>query len=818
MSSRLFKLDFKLLAMVLIFIATGVTTANSEETLQSTGEAAQIIYIHEGTQLAAQRPKGVGVREPIITPRPLSIRELDEWVLLESLTNSLSIAPGDYYSIRFDLGNAELTEHVTEYEFSELTWEALNRVPRWMRQDLIDNMVLFGDWVFLQDIFAQILLDIDDPIVDEVAFSMAHLSPLTLTSGYMGLDFQLLVENAEDVYEADEALDYVQINDYGVAGDDDYWSTAEYLIKTAIGDTIELEIDRDIYYWFVMHPRLSDEIPNYIDPTTGNYWTPPQGVFWRDFLLNHPEEGYTSLLEMLGDCGVMYGNLFNNGTPANGAVGIVTQWVRHCMTFGAGHERPIQPVRIYHLHCGNCGEFQDITAAAARAALIPTLNTSSYTEDHVWNEFWDGYRWVTWEPVNNYVGDSLAYQGWGKRFPALFDWRGDGWIWTVTHRYHSNTTTLEVQILDAEDNPVDGAKVKMLSDRLYGGLGIATCGFTDSDGRVSFSIGGSRDIYLNISSPLGTDPENPNAGILVIEDSDPDVEYEWVYHYEEAMEINHPAPAVDPPDPLNQYSLRLEYTVEPEVTYGIVFTLMDFLAEVGTGQFESFICDEENYQLFQADEPFDAFQMDVLTGSDIRDFVFPDDQVWYLVLNNKNNLVNYQRMQLSASLREWTENALTIPLQGRYFELVSTFLVPEDLNAGSVFGAIPELEIVYQSNGGIYIPPGIINTIGDISLTQGYQIFCNSNSELQIYGAPLDPATEYTLVRGPWNWLGYPYNFRMPVEQALAPIEDAVEIVITDDGRMWIPPLINTLGEMIPGEGYMVIVNETVTFQYADRQ
>jgi len=156
---------------------------------------------------------------------------------------------------------------------------------------------------------------------------------------------------------------------------------------------------------------------------------------------------------------------------------------------------------------------------------------------------------------------------------------------------------------------------------------------------------------------------------------------------------------------------------------------------------------------------------------------------------------------------------MTLPLRANYFELISTYVVPDDLNAATVFGGVNTLAIVYQDDGSIYLPP-IINTIGDIDVTEGYQIFCRAASELTITGLLVDPATEYTLSSGRWNWLGYPFDYQVPVDVALAPIQDHVVIVMNDEGDIWLPPFVNTLGNMTPGEGYFAFVRQTVTFQY----
>jgi transglutaminase-like putative cysteine protease len=135
-------------------------------------------------------------------------------------------------------------------------------------------------------------------------------------------------------------------------------------------------------------------------------------------------------------------------------VGAVCRWVLDSLCFGAGAERPVQPLRIYNLHRGNCGEYADMTSAAARAALIPTTNVIAYANDHTWNQFYDG-AWHQFEPVNGMVNDFDTYDrdgdvpgGWwwllGTRVP-----RGDG----SAESYSGLTATLVAQVSDAAGRP-----------------------------------------------------------------------------------------------------------------------------------------------------------------------------------------------------------------------------------------------------------------------------------------------------------------------------------------------------------------------------
>ncbi len=157
--------------------------------------------------------------------------------------------------------------------------------------------------------------------------------------------------------------------------------------------------------------------------------------------------------------------------------------------------------------------------------------------------------------------------------------------------------------------------------------------------------------------------------------------------------------------------------------------------------------------------------------------------------------------------------SFTAPLARNYFELVSTYLVPAELDASVVFGGINNLEIVYQDDGDIYIPH-ILNTIDDITITEGYQVFCMAASEWTVEGVMTDPTQVYETAGRRWNWISYPFDHTIPLTTALSEILDDVEIIMTDDGRYYIPPVINTIRDMTPAEGYYIFSNNDLTFTY----
>ncbi len=642
----------------IVFISLAVlmlcTIANGDDNQVVKGITTGIVPIYEciGEDPATIETTPIITTETTVTPslvfkKSAGTMEADEWLSLDSSRTRISIPPGDCYAICLNPYERLIDEIMPENNLSDHCMEAVERAPVWLRNDLINNLNrIGGDWAeFTQDMVADVILDAEELHVDEVAFTLAHVSPILLEDCVLNLD--LFLENAETIYASDEYLNYVTIVEHGDFEDGDYWTTVEYDVRTEDDEVIQVEIDRDIYYWYVVHPRLSDEQPLYIDPATGRSRQPETGKFWRDFLLNEPDDDYTSLRDQLEDCEVLWSNLHNNGTAENGAIGMIVGWVQDVLEFTSRQERPIQPVRIYRMHIGRCGEHSDLTAAAGRAALIPTVCTSTFCTDHTWNEFWDGERWVSWEPVNTYV-DHTPYDGWNE-LPAVFNWRSDASVWTVTDRY-TDSADLNVTILDWRSRPVDGAKIMLASDYIHNGLMPCTWGYTGSDGRVSFKIGDNCNIYLRVESELGNYPEQANTVTRIVSNSQADRNYNWSHQFEGRMDIISPDQADEVINPTEHFYVNIAYEMLREITNGIIFNDAEFFMDINEeAGLDFFICDEENYRNYLDEDDFEAFCIDELTESGEIEFTLPTDRSWFAVLSNANSLVNYMEADITTN-------------------------------------------------------------------------------------------------------------------------------------------------------------------------
>lgn len=161
-----------------------------------------------------------------------------------------------------------------------------------------------------------------------------------------------------------------------------------------------------------------------------------------------------------------------------------------------------------------------------------------------------------------------------------------------------------------------------------------------------------------------------------------------------------------------------------------------------------------------------------------------------------------------------------ITIQGDMFNLISYYLYPELPSSSTFFSGLVGLRIVYEDNGSAYIPEYGVNTIGDITLTEGYHVFFTGEDQILTYsGLTITPSNwSLTLEKQRFNSVAYLYDAPMDAEVAFAAIADAIQIVQDDAGNAWIPDLGITLGNLIPGKGYQVFTDAdtNIVFTYPE--
>jgi len=588
---------------------------------------------------------------PVInTTTPSTRLSKEDWIPVDSLNLNTIIRAGNQYGMQFNSMNQTMQVCSSMGEIIPEARAAIDKSPAWLSARLQN---VFSQLTSIQQqAWAAIINAAVDPYIDEIAFCVANSSVQYLASNYS--DPSLFVENAQSLYSIDAELSYVQIVNHGTStSDPNYYSTTSYYKTTADSQLVQMEVPRDIYYWYIVHPKITDEIPAYIDPAVvesntnhaNNIAPPPDGKFWRNYLYTVQEETYPSLRDTLIECTTA----FNRNGNAGDAIRAIQWWINHTMGFTSNSERPHQPVRIYRKHIGRCGEYADYTSAAARIALIPCTSILSASTDHTWNEFWED-GWVQWEPVNGYINIPLVYEdGWGKVFGTVFEIRSDGLLTSVTDRYSTGLAAITIAVKDSLNHPIDGARVILA---IYeAGIKFDMVGFTDNSGLVVFPVGENRHYYARVESTVGICPANAGTYLSLVDNSVSGEQYSFQMVLSGPQQLPQITQIPVPEDNVDDWRFAIEFNTPKHLIYGKVtwddLTLNGsqpyFYSEVDApGKVNLLMTDADNYMFYNVGQMGDAFnvQTDVTGGTAMFDI--PIDNNWYAFLDNSSHVANPQ--------------------------------------------------------------------------------------------------------------------------------------------------------------------------------
>jgi len=196
------------------------------------------------------------------------------------------VEPGQIIAVKLDAATGTFEPDVLFGKaLTDTAREAVEAAPAWMRHLLEWRLSSFEPMV--QEALAGAILGVEDPrYLDEVAFTAASLWSYDVRE--TGFVPEIIEENARVIYEMDAVLDYVELVEVGdPATDDDFYTTVRFTLPD--GETVL--IDRDAYYWYVVHPRFSNEIFGYIDPTSGRgERLADGGVLWRSYYAYQHED------------------------------------------------------------------------------------------------------------------------------------------------------------------------------------------------------------------------------------------------------------------------------------------------------------------------------------------------------------------------------------------------------------------------------------------------------------------------------------------------------------------------------------------------
>lgn len=468
---------------------------------------------------------------------------------------NIHIPPKEALIIKYSHNKKQIEQYYfpTYQKLTDNAKYAIKKSPKWLRNDLRDLFVLLKS--NFQDKWANCILDAEHPYIDEIAFSISALSPEYLSSMYAHKE--MFTTNATYMYKYDSLLSYVNIKDYGNSDDDDFYSTTEYKFIDKNGDTVLKEIPKEIYYWYVVHPQMNDEIPGFVkidqhESTHKGIMTKPQhGIFWREYMFEHndpliPNEdfgSYTSginekalitaskfvseeeyktlaqnILDSLQNIQIVWDNknlglkspYINESYHPNNLIALLNRYAWSTTRFWSvsAVERPHQPARVLKWGMGRCGEFEDFTIALGRTALIPVTGIEGLSSDHVWNAFYDVTednniglnRWKVWETtITGFVNSYINHDKDGNRWASVNFVRSDGLTKDIISQYSNQKGLVRIIVRDSKYKPIDGARVILAAKQSKdNGILLDNSRLTDHDGIAEFEVGNGRVYYAKV--------------------------------------------------------------------------------------------------------------------------------------------------------------------------------------------------------------------------------------------------------------------------------------------------------------------------------
>ncbi|MBI9036769.1 MAG: carboxypeptidase regulatory-like domain-containing protein [Bacteroidales bacterium] len=153
------------------------------------------------------------------------------------------------------------------------------------------------------------------------------------------------------------------------------------------------------------------------------------------------------------------------------------------------------------------------------------------------------------------------------------------------------------------------------------------------------------------------------------------------------------------------------------------------------------------------------------------------------------------------------------------YQMISSRLISEEPNMQNILeGILDNLDFVRNSEGFMLrkIGPNWVNSIGDWVTTEGYLFKMNANDSFVISGEPVNVSTPKELNTG-YQIISYLPSEPRDCEEVFTFILDNLDFVRNTSGFMLkkIGPFwVNNIGNMQPGEGYLVKMNADDVLTY----
>ena len=153
------------------------------------------------------------------------------------------------------------------------------------------------------------------------------------------------------------------------------------------------------------------------------------------------------------------------------------------------------------------------------------------------------------------------------------------------------------------------------------------------------------------------------------------------------------------------------------------------------------------------------------------------------------------------------------------WNLMSLYVHPDDMSPESIFGPVTCLLQVKNMTQS-YDPalPSFLNTLTALEDGNGYFVNMGCAETLSLDAALVDGSFVVINLNSGWNLIGYPFRTGQAVEDAFATLIGAGKLVqvksMTQSYDPLLPPFLNTLATLEPGQGYLINLNASDSFTY----
>ncbi|MCD6449296.1 MAG: VCBS repeat-containing protein [Thermotogaceae bacterium] len=491
--------------------------------------------------------------------------------------------------------------------------------------DDVDKLVYFDPNDNYVKIYAEIILNSPDEFRDEASYIIANafIKDLKKLADKGLADIVIRVPKA--IYTIAKELKYVELVD------ENGYTT----IYQKLEDGNWFKVPKEIYYEYIVMPNRY----NMFFPGTEPVY---EGKIFMEYLPYDKTYG-KNLLEVV-----------KNSEDVMEAVKAISNWVG--VEIKARWRRGSKPRGWYNVYkemLNNkkgfwCGEFSILVESFSRSVLIPTTIVLAFGEDHQFNQFYYGGKWVHWDQTQNEPEKSIGvFPNWYNykegRFSWVMSWEQNGRYDYVHHggvvyKAPDRRMNLRIVVTDFYGTPIDGARITLWShwplENDYLDIPLpAAVTYTNTSGEAVIRDLSTKTYTISVVTPVGIKyitrrfEEAGTHEIHVIIEKILPVKYE---KYSVAY------------IPTNVPEVHLSVKKATQKVQNWLYTGGTVYREYTNAKVKAYVVDRENLKRFLRGERFETFGAYNISSGKI-----PVPYGMYLIISNQRSAHTYVSLEIS---------------------------------------------------------------------------------------------------------------------------------------------------------------------------